>query len=125
MQDDEQLRFSALKETSFNQVNPTSAKSIVQPDGTIADIATLPDGTLFLVPISFMMVWAIIVLMYSDIWKIARHGMLTRQHTHQVPCRNCQFFIDNPYLKCAVHPSTALTSQALNCSDYCSKNRRC
>lgn len=33
-------------------------------------------------------------------------------------CRKCQFFNDNNYLNCALHPSVVLTNQAVNCSDY-------
>lgn len=36
----------------------------------------------------------------------------------QSPCRKCQFFNENNYLNCALHPSVALTNQAVNCSDY-------
>ncbi len=36
----------------------------------------------------------------------------------QSPCRKCQFFDENNYLNCAVHPSIVLTNQAVNCSDY-------
>ena len=39
-----------------------------------------------------------------------------------VPCRNCHFFSLNPYIKCAVHPSTVLTKQAIDCLDYCPHN---
>ncbi|MCU0549953.1 MAG: hypothetical protein MUC48_11450 [Leptolyngbya sp. Prado105] len=36
-----------------------------------------------------------------------------------MPCRSCQFFSNNGYLKCAVNPSIALTKSAIDCSDYC------
>lgn len=39
----------------------------------------------------------------------------------QSPCRKCQFFDENNYLNCAVHPSIVLTNQAVNCSDYCDR----
>ncbi len=39
------------------------------------------------------------------------------------PCRNCQFYDKNPYLKCAVHPSWVFTKHATNCVDYCNKNQ--
>ncbi len=39
------------------------------------------------------------------------------------PCRNCQFYDKNPYLKCAVHPSWVFTEHATNCVDYCNKNQ--
>ena len=42
---------------------------------------------------------------------------------NQVPCRNCQFFSANHYLKCAVHPSDVLSDKAINCSDYCPPNK--
>ena len=44
---------------------------------------------------------------------------LTSRLVPPVPCRNCRFFAQNQYLHCAVHPSTVLTPQAANCSDYC------
>jgi hypothetical protein len=37
------------------------------------------------------------------------------------PCVTCQFFSNNAYLRCAVHPSVALTEKAINCPDYCRK----
>ena len=39
----------------------------------------------------------------------------------KLPCYSCQFFNKNPYLKCAVQPSLALTKDADNCTDYQSK----
>lgn len=34
------------------------------------------------------------------------------------PCYQCKFFNQNPYLKCAVNPSVALTQEASNCKDF-------
>jgi hypothetical protein len=42
---------------------------------------------------------------------------------HQVPCRKCQYFTGNFYLKCAVRPLDVLTNKAINCSDYCPQNQ--
>ncbi|MGL5807973.1 MAG: hypothetical protein ACRC2R_22995 [Xenococcaceae cyanobacterium] len=39
----------------------------------------------------------------------------------KIPCYNCRFFHDNPYVKCAIHPTIAFSKQAFNCIDYCSK----
>ncbi|MGG6281083.1 hypothetical protein ACQ4M3_05935 [Leptolyngbya sp. AN03gr2] len=38
---------------------------------------------------------------------------------HPIPCYRCQFFSNNPFLKCAVHPNVVLSQQAVDCSDYC------
>ena len=47
---------------------------------------------------------------------------LTFVPVDRIPCRNCRFFDKNQYLKCAVRPFTVLTRQAVNCSDFCSKD---
>ena len=38
---------------------------------------------------------------------------------HQIPCSNCQFFTGDYQLKCALHPNTALSEEAIDCSDFC------
>ena len=40
----------------------------------------------------------------------------------KIPCRRCQYFNDNQFLKCTLHPATALTNQSVDCRDYCSNN---
>jgi hypothetical protein len=42
---------------------------------------------------------------------------LNKNHC-QVSCEKCRFFNNNPYIKCAIHPSKVLTAQAKDCSDY-------
>ena len=37
---------------------------------------------------------------------------------HGIKCDRCQYLDCNPHLKCAVHPSTVLTHQAVDCKDY-------
>jgi tetrahydromethanopterin S-methyltransferase subunit F len=39
------------------------------------------------------------------------------KYSSQVPCRNCRYFSNNPYVRCAVHPSTVLTAKAIDCPD--------
>lgn len=34
------------------------------------------------------------------------------------PCRGCHYFDSNPYLRCTVNPTTVLTEEAVDCSDY-------
>ena len=41
----------------------------------------------------------------------------------KTPCYRCRYFSNNSYLKCALHPVTALTEQAVDCRDYCSNSR--
>ncbi len=48
-----------------------------------------------------------------------------KQHSSRVrlpltiTCSRCQYFNNNYYLKCALHPVTVMTEQAVNCKDYC------
>ena len=36
----------------------------------------------------------------------------------------CHYYTKNHYLKCAVHPSIAMSEQARNCSDYSMENKK-
>lgn len=77
------------------------------------------DFLMLLGPVSFIMGWAVLFVMLSKVGRSARDEIFTSiKHLQRVPCRNCRFFGNNPYLKCAINPSIVLTEQALECSDY-------
>jgi len=76
-----------------------------------------------LVPICFITAWLLVVLLMLNIWIAASNGIATVKRLHQIPCANCQFFTGNYLLKCPVHPTSALTEEAINCSDFLSQNR--
>ncbi|OYD97369.1 hypothetical protein CDG76_00240 [Nostoc sp. 'Peltigera membranacea cyanobiont' 210A] len=94
-------------------------------DGDISFLAV------FLAHISFMFVWAIVVFLVSSVCKALedppenaaqdKDEIVSIKHLEQHTCKKCQFFNNNYFLKCAVHPTTALTKEALNCSDYSPK----
>lgn len=67
--------------------------------------------------------WTLVVLLIWTIWIAARDGIATVKHLHQIPCANCQFFTGNYILKCTVRPTSALTPEAIGCSDFCSHNQ--
>ncbi|MEH1969515.1 MULTISPECIES: hypothetical protein [unclassified Nostoc] len=91
----------------------------------------IPFVAVFLAHISFMLVWAIVVFLVSYVCKALedppenaaqdKDEIVSIKHLQQHSCKNCRFFNNNYFLKCAVHPTTALTKQALNCSDYSPK----
>lgn len=111
---------------SFNQPSLSEAQQVrgssVQ---TNLPFGTIPDGLMFLVPICLILIKAILVSAIASIYLVTRaeKRLVNTNHYKQVSCRNCQFFANNPQLKCAVHPSTVLTEQASNCSDYLSRSR--
>ncbi len=106
---------------SFNQVILRETKLVeVSSVWTKILVEFWPVQVLFLIPICFIFIKAIIGLTVASGWKLARDEkrLVTLNRFQQVPCKNCRFFTNNLYLKCAVQPSTALTKQALNCPDY-------
>lgn len=108
-------------EKSFNQVTLLEAKLVSATDNsTKLQVETTPYGALILAPVCFMIVWASVVFIVAGVCKVTRDRdkKVNINLFKQFPCTNCRFFINNHYLQCAVHPSTALTKQALNCSDY-------
>lgn len=62
--------------------------------------------------------WILVWIALSDLWTTIRDGVASVKRSHQIPCANCQFFTNSPYLKCTIHPCKALTEDAINCYDY-------
>lgn len=82
----------------------------------------LPDisaASLYIIPTTFFTFWLMYLIISTDLLKFAKHKISIMKNLEQVPCKNCRYFTNNPYLRCAVNPAIALTSQAVNCSDYC------
>ena len=72
----------------------------------------------FIVPICFISAWSIVLLVVWSAWSGVRDTIARSQRMHQIPCANCQFFTCDYRLKCTVHPSRALTEDAIDCLDY-------
>lgn len=67
-------------------------------------------------------------LMLSKTWTVIQEDMedpldLSNSFA-QSPCTKCQFFSNNPFLKCAVNPTVVLTKEAVNCSEYKPRNKK-
>jgi hypothetical protein len=120
MQGNELLKRYEIGEKDFNQTTLSEVKvAQAQLDGVNLSNVVLLGASLY-----FVLGWAILCLMVSIILTGARAEIFALDRLHQVPCRNCQFFSRNPYLKCAVHPCIALTEKASNCSDYLPQERK-
>lgn len=100
----------------FSEANRTEVGS---NDSYMTD-TTMPRAEVVFVPLSFLLiVWILLFIRQVNFWKSVRNRIATVKCIHQVPCYNCQFFKNNPYLKCAVQPSKVLSSDAMECPDYC------
>ena len=82
-------------------------------------------------PASYDLAWIVLMLMvmlsamvariYAHVPKLrTQHSSKTEQRKHTA-CNSCQYFNNNLYLKCAIHPSTVLTEASNDCKDYCPK----
>ncbi|MCC5641607.1 hypothetical protein LC607_01260 [Nostoc sp. CHAB 5824] len=80
---------------------------------------TITDITIFLSPVGFIISWMVVFLILRKIREFLDYKMvLPAKGLHKLPCRNCSFYSNNHYLKCAVNPSIVLTEEAMNCSEY-------
>jgi hypothetical protein len=52
------------------------------------------------------------------VWKTLSKDWHQLQRLHQIPCHRCVFFTGEYNLKCTVHPSKALSEEAIGCRDY-------
>ncbi len=68
-------------------------------------------------------IWGFFFLFLWSAWISTRIGIANVKRLHQIPCANCRFFTNDFRLKCTVRPTCALTEEAINCSDFCLKNR--
>ncbi len=84
------------------------------------DGATTLDPALLLIPIFFLAMSGVIIFHKLK----SLHQSHKDNSLHQLPCHNCRYFSNNNYFKCAVHPSTVLTEEAMNCRDYHPQDRK-
>jgi hypothetical protein len=73
-----------------------------------------------LVPLCFGVAWLFVGMIGWSIWAAIRDGVANAKTMHSIPCANCQFFTNSHYLKCPIHPKSALSPDAINCPDYAS-----
>ena len=78
--------------------------------------------TAFQIIMSLMILSTIGILIHTYISKGWQH-FFSSKPPPQTLCHRCRYFSDNRYLKCALHPETALTEQAIDCRDYCPNSK--
>ncbi|QNP28565.1 hypothetical protein [Cylindrospermopsis curvispora] len=100
----------------------------VQESGQKQDMSqwlSISDIAISLSPLGFVIVWAVFLLILQKIRSALEERVsLTVKGVSQVPCKNCKFFSNNHYLKCAVKPDIVLTEAAIDCSEYCPKKTK-
>lgn len=127
MVNNEFIRAHAPEEKKFNAVtlskaNVDSVKLIEEKtDGEKLnaeklEVVKTSDSTFFIYLLAIIGGLFLLRLLTSH--KTVQNQIPASNAFNQIPCRQCRFFTNNHYLKCAVHPSNVLKQQAINCPDY-------
>lgn len=107
----------AAKNNFHHVIQSEIKQETAKPDGF-----NVPDLLIFLTPLSFVFSWVFFLLVLRKVRTALDNKMVfTINHLQQVPCKNCRFFSNNHYLKCAVKPDVVMTEEAINCSEYSPK----
>ncbi len=72
----------------------------------------------FLVPICFVSAWGLLILLIWSLFSAASDVATVAKRMHEIPCAHCVFFTNDPRLKCPVHPTRAMSEEAIDCLDY-------
>ncbi len=116
----EPILLKTIAETkNFSQVT----RSEVKQEQMQADGLDIPEIALTLSPIALLFSWVLFFLILQKIRTFLDNKMVFPvKGLHKVPCKNCRFYANNHYLKCAVQPSIVLTEEAQDCPEYSPKN---
>lgn len=108
-------RIGSQQFKASEQIETPAYQSPMRPEQSFST------SDLLLVPLSFAaVVWVVLFVMHFNFWKSVRSRLSTLPAVSQLPCTNCKYFKNNPYLKCAVQPDKVLRTEATECPDYCS-----
>ena len=110
-------RSMLMLENSTNVIEP--ANSLLPSQGSMENLDTAPlTPTVSLDTMgSFVVLSAIGGLIYVHILNRKQHSFRANP-PEPIICSRCQYFNNNQFLKCALHPATVLTEQAVDCIDY-------
>jgi hypothetical protein len=93
----------------------------IQPSNSILPsqkaIEPRPADIAFFIILNLALLSAIAIPIYVFIVKRKRASFGFKP-SPKVICHRCQYFSDNRYLKCALHPVTVLTEETINCADH-------
>ncbi|TVP66049.1 MAG: hypothetical protein EA342_12825 [Leptolyngbya sp. LCM1.Bin17] len=75
-----------------------------------------------LVPMCFVLAWLLVGLVAWNLIAAIRDGVNRATVMHKIPCANCRYFTNSAFLKCPLHPKTALSEAAIDCADFETSN---
>ena len=72
----------------------------------------------YLGPICFVLAWSLVGLGLWQVIMATRDSVQQARTMHKIPCADCSFFTNQAVLKCPLHPSQALSEDAIGCLDF-------
>lgn len=89
------------------------------------------DSLLFIPLMGWCTLIASILISFSRSERLTQSSRLQKSTEHEpdrslkcsIPCAQCYYFSTNVYVHCSIHPSKALTVEAIGCSDYAQENK--
>ena len=72
----------------------------------------------YLGPICFCLAWSVVFLGLWQVIAATRDGVQRAQTMHRIPCSDCSFFTNQAVLKCPLHPTEAMSEEAIDCLDF-------
>ncbi len=110
------------KSSIVNRNIHQSTHSELKQEQVQVNVSNVPDILVSLAPLGLLSSWVIFFLILRKIRTALDNKMVFEvKGLHKVPCRNCQFYSNNNYLKCAVKPDIVMTEEAKDCSEYLHK----
>ncbi|MBD2561312.1 MULTISPECIES: hypothetical protein [Nostoc] len=115
MYHDQMLPKTVVANSNLHQVIVSEA----QKNQSQTHELTITDIAISLSPVGFIISWIAFFVILRKIRALLDDKMVfSIKGIHKLPCKNCRFYSNNHYLKCAVNPSIVLTEEAVNCSEY-------
>ena len=62
--------------------------------------------------------WMFIAMISWQAFSLLKEGTAKVRQLHQIPCDRCIYHTESAMLKCTVHPITAFSEDAIQCSDF-------
>ncbi len=117
-------RSNELQDQTLNSIVLSETQALETESKTITPTPHEIDSNLseFFLWATFLSIISLVLVKAFQKLDTVKFRGLSILPVSQIPCRNCKFFAQNQYLKCAVRPFTVLTAEAANCSDYCSRH---
>jgi len=103
----------------YISANNLSALTLMEIKGSVKHHNAANSHLIFWEPVSLFIGLLILLSLIPKIGGKVQNGFMRNFNSQmKSPCTRCEFFSNNPYIRCAAQPIIVLTEQATDCPDY-------